>query len=316
VAVDDHPVLRPAQRGDLPAVAAVLIAEERVGGGKVVLGEEFVRAEWDRVGFDPAADALTAVDRDGAIVGFAQAFREEPTVVECWGVVHPEHRGRGIGGSLLDAIDRRADVLLEGAPGGRIRHAIDARDEAAADLLRARGFTPVRHFWHMEKDLSDTIETSTPPDGIAVGIVRSPEDLQAIHAILESAFAEDWGYHPEPFERWLEEQASGSDFDPDLWVKASEGATPVGVLTATRWGDRGWIGEVAVLRAHRGRGIASALLRRSFASFAERGISRALLNVDAGNPTGATALYERVGMRVVRRWDLWERSIGSSDPRP
>ena len=32
-----------------------------------------------------------------------------------------------------------------------------------------------------------------------------------------------------------------------------------------------------------------------------------LLNVDADNPTGATALYERAGMRVVNRWDLWER---------
>jgi len=32
---------------------------------------------------------------------------------------------------------------------------------------------------------------------------------------------------------------------------------------------------------------------------------------DAENATGATALYERVGMRVVNRWDLWERS--SSD---
>jgi hypothetical protein len=26
---------------------------------------------------------------------------------------------------------------------------------------------------------------------------------------------------------------------------------------------------------------------------------------------GATRLYERVGMRVVNRWDLWERSGGS-----
>jgi hypothetical protein len=32
-----------------------------------------------------------------------------------------------------------------------------------------------------------------------------------------------------------------------------------------------------------------------------------LLNVDAENPTGATKLYEHVGMRVVNRWDVWER---------
>jgi hypothetical protein len=26
--------------------------------------------------------------------------------------------------------------------------------------------------------------------------------------------------------------------------------------------------------------------------------------------SGATALYECVGMRVFNRWDLWERSLG------
>jgi hypothetical protein len=37
--------------------------------------------------------------------------------------------------------------------------------------------------------------------------------------------------------------------------------------------------------------------------FAGRGLLRALLSVDAENSTGATRLYERVGMRVVNRWD-------------
>jgi hypothetical protein len=33
------------------------------------------------------------------------------------------------------------------------------------------------------------------------------------------------------------------------------------------------------------------------------------LNVDADNPTGAVALYERVGMRKVRGWDIYEKRI-------
>ena len=85
-------------------------------------------------------------------------------------------------------------------------------------------------------------------------------------------------------------------------------------LVAQVYGDRGWISEIGVLKSHRGRGIADALLRRSFATFAERGFGRVMLNVDAENPTGATALYERVGMRIIKRWDLWERSAGSSSP--
>jgi hypothetical protein len=37
-----------------------------------------------------------------------------------------------------------------------------------------------------------------------------------------------------------------------------------------------------------------------------------ILNVDAENTTGATALYERVGMRVINRWDVWERAQGNT----
>ena len=313
MSVDDTYVLRPVERRDLTAVAAVLIEAERDDGREVVLGEEFVRSEWGRAGFEPRVHAVAAVDRAGEIVGFAQAFGEEPTIVECWGVVHPDHRGRGVGGALLRAVEGRAAELLAGDPGGRVRHAIEARDRAAAALLRARGFERVRHFWHMEKDVSGPVERAMDPDSITIGPIRAPDDLPAIHAVLDEAFAEDWGYHPEPFERWVAEQAGEPGHDPALWAKASDGADVVGVLTATLWGDRGWIGEVGVRRSHRGRGIASALLRRSFATFADRGVPRVLLNVDAENPTGATALYERAGMRVVKRWDLWERSLGAID---
>jgi mycothiol synthase len=50
-----------------------------------------------------------------------------------------------------------------------------------------------------------------------------------------------------------------------------------------------------------------AMLRRSFAMLAARGLDRVLVNVDAENVTGATGVYECAGMRVVNRWDLWER---------
>jgi mycothiol synthase len=82
--------------------------------------------------------------------------------------------------------------------------------------------------------------------------------------------------------------------------------------TANVWGDRGWVDHLGVLASCRGRGIGAALLRHSFATFAGRGVRCVILNVDAENPTGATALYQRVGMRVVKRWDLWERSSGNS----
>ena len=68
---------------------------------------------------------------------------------------------------------------------------------------------------------------------------------------------------------------------------------------------------LGVLAPCRGRGVGAALLRRSFATFTGRGARHVILNVDAENTTGATALYERAGMRVINRWDLWERLLGS-----
>jgi len=47
------------------------------------------------------------------------------------------------------------------------------------------------------------------------------------------------------------------------------------------------VGELGVLAPWRGRGIASALLGRAFATFASRGLPRVMLNVDSENSTGA-----------------------------
>ena len=100
---------------------------------------------------------------------------------------------------------------------------------------------------------------------------------------------------------------AGATYDPTLWLLARDGGVPVGALTGSAGDDVGWVDYLAVLGSHRGRGVGSALLRRAFATFADRGLPRVRLNVDAENVTGATAVYERVGMRVVNRWDLWER---------
>ena len=293
---------------DLEAVADVLVADDLDDARQIVLDADFLRDEWSRVGFDLATDAWVVVDGGGTIVGYGQGKREEPTVVESWGVVHPEYRGQGIGSPLLDRIEEWASHLLAGLPSVRFRHAINAGDHAAAGMLLARGLRPVRHFWHMQIDLTGPFTPGQAPEGIEITGIESPDDLPAIHAVIDEAFADHWGHHPEPFDRWAEEQTGSPSYDPTLWLLATEGGQPVGALTANVWGDRGWVDHLGVLAPCRGRGIGAALLRHSLATFAGRGVRRVILNVDAENPTGATALYERAGMRVVKRWDLWERS--------
>jgi len=293
---------------DADAVGDVLLADQRADGVEPTLDTAFVRQVWSRPDLDLATDAWVVVDSARSTVAYGQVSREEPGIVRSWGVVHPSHRGRGIGSSLFDRIEGRAAELLEGASAPRFRHSINATDTAAAAIAAARGLRPIRHFWHMQIDLDGPVEPGPSPDGIDIEGIEPADDLRAVHTILTAAFVDDPGDHPEPFDRWLEEHASNPSYDPTLWLMALDRDVPVAALTASAGDDGGWVDWLAVLASHRGRGIGPALLRRSFATFAGRGHRRVLVNVDVENVTGATAVYERVGMRVVNRWDLWERS--------
>jgi mycothiol synthase len=293
---------------DVDDVAEVLLDDQRADGVETTLDGFFLRQVWSRPDFDLGGDAWVVTNGAGRIVAYGQATRDERDIVESWGVVHPEYRGRGIGSSLFDQIERRAADLLAGVPSPRFRNSINARDASAAAIAHAHGLRSVRHNWHMQIDLDEPVEPGPDPQGISIGGVEVPRDFVAIHGILVAAFAEDPGDHPEPFDRWVEEHVTSPSYDPSLWLLARDGDVPIGAVTASAGDDGGWVDWLAVLATHRGRGIGPAMLRRSFATFASRGLRRAMVNVDAENVTGATAVYERAGMRVVNAWDLWERS--------
>ena len=69
----------------------------------------------------------------------------------------------------------------------------------------------------------------------------------------------------------------------------------------------GYVGIIGVRRGRRGRGLAKALLLRTFGEFWRRGVTRVSLDVDADSPTGATRLYESVGMHVEGAMAVYER---------
>jgi ribosomal protein S18 acetylase RimI-like enzyme len=187
---------------------------------------------------------------------------------------------------------------------------INAGDAAAADLLLASGLHLVRHFWHMQIDLQGQVDAGTVPDGIEIGGIDPATDLPLVKSVVDEAFADHWEYHPEPYDQWVAGQTGRPAYDPALWLLATDAGQPAGALIGHVSEDQGWVDYIAVLAASRGRGVGAALLRRSFALYAGRGIRRVVLAVDAQNATGATALYERVGMRVVSRFDWWERPLG------
>ncbi len=302
--------IRPPTFDDVEGVADVLLANDLADIGESDLNAEFVRDQWSSPGLELSEDAWVITDPNGTVVGHANLSPDGEGKLKSWGVVHPEHPGRGLGAALLDRLEARASDRLRGIASAMLHVAVTDTNAAAAFLVRARGYERVRTFRHLQIDLDGSPrDVGEPPPGIQILGIEPDRDLRRVHAIFVEAFSGEWGYRPIPFEEWVGLEVETHSYDPSLWLLATDGAEAVGALSGVVRGDRGWVDELGVRAPWRGRGIASALLRRAFATFASRGLARVMLNVDAENSTGAVRLYEGVGMRTLRAWDVYEKRV-------
>jgi mycothiol synthase len=146
------------------------------------------------------------------------------------------------------------------------------------------------------------------PDGTRVATFRE-QDARVFYDTLGEAFADEWNFVPDPYERWQELRLGGPDFDPTLWFLVWDGAEVAAVLRGERRADLGWVGAIGVRKPWRKRGLGLALLQHAFADWHARGITRVGLGVDSQNPTGATRLYERAGMRVAYAAVAFEQEL-------
>ncbi|HEU4783816.1 MAG TPA: GNAT family N-acetyltransferase [Ktedonobacterales bacterium] len=272
-----------------------------------------VSVVWQRSDFDWGKDAWLAVAADGQqTLGFAHLQPVERTDLQGFASVLPEARGRGIGSALLALIERRASEAMERfAPDDHVvlQQWIAAANEPARRLLEQSGYQVVRRMWGMIVELAEEPQAVVWPDGITVRTPVTDADLRATHAASREAFQDHWGYAEQSYEDFARSNIEIDMFDPSLWFMVMNGDEVAGVLLGEMLPDRGWVNDLAVRRPWRGRGLGEALLRHSFGVFYRRGQRTVALGVDSQNLTGATRLYERVGMRVERQYDICEKVL-------
>lgn len=139
------------------------------------------------------------------------------------------------------------------------------------------------------------------PGGVTVRTYRAG-DAHAVKALLDDAYTWDDSHEPRTHDEWLRWMTAHDEFDPELWLLAERAGVLVGCALHWRPVDgRGWLKDLAVARAERGRGLGAALVYAGFHASAERGARLVGLKVHRANPTGALALYERVGF-VADSW--------------
>jgi GNAT superfamily N-acetyltransferase len=111
------------------------------------------------------------------------------------------------------------------------------------------------------------------------------------------------------YDAWHRNTLGRSDFDPSLCYVVQAGEEIVAATLNLTFGDQGWIRTLGVRRPWRRSGVGLALLHQSFGEYYRRGVRTVALGVDAGNPTGATRLYEKAGMRPVLQFDFYQKML-------
>lgn len=311
--------VRAATHDDLDAVVDLINVCAQADIGMDGVERQDKLNDWETPTFNLATDSWVVTTDDGTLAGYMEFWGLEPYVKNyCWGRVHPDHARKGIGTFLLMQAEMRARTLIAAAPDGArvvlVNNGPDCTLNAGADtLLHMRGFRPVRCFTTMAITFDGPPPEPAWSHGITVRAYDPGSETFAVYDALEDAFQDHWGHVTLPFDLWKHWHIEEDDHDPSLWVLALDGDDIAGLVlcspATTGDPDTGWIGDLGVRRRWRRRGLGRALLLHAFGLFYARGITKVELNVDSHSLTGATRLYESVGMIPTRQWLSYEKEL-------
>ncbi|MGZ4409908.1 MAG: N-acetyltransferase family protein [Gaiellaceae bacterium] len=296
---------------DLPLVQELLDTCEAADTGETRAHQLDVVAEGRQPRVDIERDYLLIVSSDGALAAFGWLFHFESGNCICEPNVHPEHRAAALEGPLLTALESRASDLGHGHEADPSRRLDVWCESVRGDrraMLGARGYAKVRDFLIMRIELAQGFASPVLPSGLTVRSFRPGVDERALHKATEEAFAEHFHFEPSTFDEFCGTLAARK-VNPDLWLVAWDGDEVAGeVLSLERAGDV-YVESVSVRKPWRGRGLALALLLNAFARLHARGHDAVFLGLDAENATGALQLYQKAGMRVWRRFEMFEKRL-------
>jgi len=306
--------LRTAQWSDLNAVVD-LVRDVLTADGDAVSavtpGE--LEREWQAEGFMLETDVFLVTTPDGRVVGYEEFVnRHAHAALQGDGYVHPDFRGLGIGTALLQALEERACKEMELAERDLrvyIINGMSAADKSAREIHESEGYKLIRHHWMMEANLTEAPKVIPFPAGIELRPFIKETQGYLMFQTEDESFRDHWGHVPGNFNNWKLRKIEREEFDPMLWHVAWDDDQIAGYAQTRYRNGVGWIGNLGVRRPWRKRGLGEALLLHAFSEFYKRGMHTIGLGVDASNPTGATRLYQKVGMQIAVEDVLYEKEL-------
>lgn len=312
--------IRPAGMEDAQAVTDLFnrCSQEIIQKNEFEAGE--LTAGWDSESLEMKKDTIMLWDRE-SLIAYADVWGVLPPYVRVntWVRVHPAYKNRGIGWVLNQWAEARARELTQKAE----RHLqtftvnyMNIHDQASVQLLTDFGAKPVRYSFVMEGDLPEEIPATILPEDVRIRPI-DPAEYKKVYHLKEEAFEDHWGHIGTTEEEGLKEFGSehlqDPNYDPELWFAAEVGGEMVGMIfgnKSTSFGpDYGWVSILGVKREWRNKKIGKALMLHFFQKIKEKGSTKVGLGVDSENLTGATRLYESVGMHVIEQYVRMEKIL-------
>lgn len=303
--------VRPARMDDLPEAVPMFNAAEAETTGNAGYTVERYAGEWRETGINLDTQTRLVRAPGGQVVGCVEVWDHfnPPARPWIWGRVHPDWQGHGVGSAMLEWAVKTSRRVLDRLPAdARLAPHVAApsHHRPSIELFESMGFCPCRYSWTMLIDLEGTLPEPRAPQGFHIRAMHYPEDLEETYRVQNDAFSEHWGFVQRTFEEGFAEWKSyvfeARKCKPDDWLLAMQGDRIAGVVNPIEHydlnPDLGWIDTLGVLKSYRRHGLGQALLEHSFYKLQQKGVQRIGLGVDAKNKTGATRLYERVGMHV------------------
>lgn len=297
--------VRPATLADAPAVCALLNAADVAEIGHPDTELHTVETDLAHPEIDLARDSWL-VHEDGDLLAYGILWSDSGQ--GDIGVDHYVLPGRP--DAALPVLERIEERAARKAAAARAERAVlhlnlNVRPTLDTALLVTRGWRTVRRHQVMTRPLTAADRPCEPPAGVSLRDCVADADHRTAHALVEETFAEHFDHHPRSYEQWLAD--TGPRDRSLMWIASVEGEGDVAVLlTRNDKETMGWIGNLGVRRAARGRGLGGHLLRHAFAVYAARGRDTIGLAVDTQNESRALALYEAHGMTLHYAIDTWE----------